>query len=134
MRKQLISVAVVLFGLLAVATRANAHAFLVRAQPRVGSKVKKPPTEVRIWFSEPIQLALSSIKVFDETGKEVSKKNTRSDPAKGVLLDVPLAPDLKPRTYRVIWRVTSVDTHVTSGDFKFQVVGTQRAGASSRPK
>jgi hypothetical protein len=31
-------------------------------------------------------------------------------------------PKLVPGTYRVTWRVLSVDTHVTEGDFTFAVV------------
>ena len=38
------------------------------------------------------------------------------------LLKVSLPP-LGPGTYRVAWRVVSVDTHVTSGSFTFQVGG-----------
>ena len=30
-------------------------------------------------------------------------------------------PDLPPGTYKVIWRVLSVDTHRTQGDFTFRV-------------
>lgn len=122
MRTQLISLAVGVLTLLALATRTNAHAFMVHAEPRVGSKVTKAPTEVRIWFSESVQPALSSIKVFDEKGKQVDKKNTHLDPSNRALLDVSLGPDLALGTYRVIWRVISVDTHVTNGDFRFQIV------------
>ena len=120
-RKQLISIAVGLFSLLAMAAQANAHAFMVRAEPRVGSKVKKAPSEVRVWFSETVQQASSTIKVFDGSGKQVDKKDTHLDPANRALLHVSLAPALPPGTYRVIWRVTSVDTHVTNGDFRFQI-------------
>jgi methionine-rich copper-binding protein CopC len=35
-------------------------------------------------------------------------------------VQVPLNP-LGPGTYRVKWRVLSVDTHVTEGDFTFRV-------------
>ncbi len=38
------------------------------------------------------------------------------------LLHVSLPPGVASGTYRVIWRVTSVDTHVTNGDFRFQIV------------
>jgi len=95
---------------------------MVRAEPRVGSKVKKAPSEVRVWFSETVQQASSTIKVFDGSGKQVDKKNTRLDPRNHALLDVSLEPDLAPGSYRVILRVTSVDTHVTNGDFRFQIV------------
>jgi methionine-rich copper-binding protein CopC len=122
-RKQLISLAMGLFALLTPLTRAEAHAFVVRAEPRVGSKVKKAPTGVRIWFSESVQSGLSSIKVFDATGKEVDKKDTHSDRRSRALLEISLPPDLAPGTYKVVWRVTSVDTHATSGDFRFKIDG-----------
>jgi methionine-rich copper-binding protein CopC len=39
------------------------------------------------------------------------------------MLLVTLKP-IKPGTYRVTWRVLSVDTHVTEGDFTFRVAGS----------
>jgi len=109
-------------SLLMAATQADAHAFIVRAEPRVGSKVQKAPSEVRIWFSEPVRSELSSIAVFDGTGKQVDKKDVRLDGANRALLHVSLKSVLPPGIYKVIWRVTSVDTHVTNGDFKFQII------------
>ncbi len=113
--------AIGLFSLLAMATQANAHAFMVRAEPRVGSKVKKAPNEVRIWFNEPVKPALSSIMVFDGSGKQIDNKDTHLDRENRALLHVSLRSGLAPGIYKVIWRVTSVDTHVTNGDFRFQV-------------
>ena len=121
-RKQLISLAVGLFNLLAMAMPADAHAFMVRAEPRVGSKVKKAPTEVRIWFSEPVRSILSSIKVFDENGTQIDKKDAHLDRSNRALLHLSLRSVLAPGIYKVIWRVTSVDTHVTNGDFRFQII------------
>ena len=122
MQKQLMFFAAGLLCFSAVAMRLDAHAFMVRAEPRVGTKVGIAPSEVRIWFSEPIQSTLSSIKVLAENGKQVDKKDTHSDPANRSLLHVSLAPTLPPGTYRVTWRVTSVDTHATNGDFSFRIV------------
>ena len=114
----------------ATTLRTDAHAFMVRAEPRVGSSVEKAPTEVRIWFSESVHPASSSIKVFDEQGKQVDKKDTHADPNNHAVLDVSLISRLRPGSYRVSWRVMSVDTHVTNGDFSFQVAGTQAARTS----
>jgi methionine-rich copper-binding protein CopC len=122
MQKQFTPFAVGLLILLATTIRVDAHAFMVRAEPRVGSNVKKAPTEVRIWFSEPVQSASSSIEVFDENGKQVDKKDTHADEGNQALLDVSLVPGLMPGIYRVRWRVRSVDTHVTNGDFRFQII------------
>jgi methionine-rich copper-binding protein CopC len=120
MQKQLTTFAVGLLVLLATAMRVDAHAFLVRAEPRVGSRVKKAPNEVRIWFSEPVQPTLSAIKVFDASGKQLDKKDTHLDHHNRALLRVSLTP-IPPGSYKVSWRVVSVDTHVTTGDFRFQV-------------
>jgi len=122
MPKRLLPFVVVVLSVVATAVQVEAHAFLVRAEPRVGSKVNKAPTEVRVWFSETVQAGASSIQVFDVSGKQVDKKDTHSDRANRVVLCVSLLPALTPGTYKVIWRVTSADTHVTSGDFHFQIV------------
>jgi methionine-rich copper-binding protein CopC len=122
MQKPLIPFVFAVLSVIAVVARVEAHAFLVRAEPRVGSKVHKAPTQVRVWFSEAVQASVSSIQVFDVNGKQVDKKDTHSDRANHAILCVSLIPALTPGTYKVIWRVTSADTHVTSGDFHFQIV------------
>ena len=122
MPKRLVPFVVAVLSVIATAGRVEAHAFLVRAEPRVGSKVNKSPTEVRVWFSETVQAGVSSIQVFDMRGKQVDKKDTHSDRSNRAALCVSLIPALTPGTYKVIWRVTSADTHVTSGDFHFQIV------------
>ena len=122
MQKRLVPFVVAALSVIAAAVRVEAHAFLVRAEPRVGSKVNKVPTEVRVWFSETVQASVSSIHVFNESGKQVDKKDTHSDRANRAVLCVSLLPALIPGSYKVVWRVTSADTHVTSGNFHFQIV------------
>ena len=122
MQKRLLHLVVAVLSVIAAAEQVEAHAFLVRAEPRVGSKVNKVPAEVRVWFSETVQAGASSIHVFDVSGKQVDKKDTHSDRTNRAVLCVSLIPALTPGSYKVIWRVTSADTHVTSGDFHFQIV------------
>lgn len=122
MQKQLLPFVIAVLGVIAAVVRVEAHAFLVRAEPRVGSKVNKSPTEVRVWFSEMVQLRLSSIKVFDASGKQVDKKDAHIDRANPAVLSVSLVPTLTAGSYKVVWRVTSSDTHVTDGNFHFEIV------------
>jgi methionine-rich copper-binding protein CopC len=122
MQKRLVPLVVAALSIIAAAVRVEAHAFLIRAEPRVGSKVNKVPTEVRVWFSETVQAGVSNIQVFDVSGKQVDKKDTHSDRANRAVLCVSLISALTPGSYKVIWRVTSADTHATSGDFQFQIV------------
>ena len=113
---------IVIFFLILVAAsaRLKAHAFLQGAEPAVGSTVQTSPSEVRIRFTENIEPAFSSIQVFDPSGKEVDKHDVSLDHSDHARLHVSL-PRLGAGIYKVVWRVVSVDTHVTSGSFTFQV-------------
>ena len=122
MQKQLVPLVVVVLSVIAAAVRVEAHAFLLRAEPRVGDKVNKAPTEVRVWFSETVQASVSSIKVFDVSGKQVDKKDTHSDRTNRAALCVSLIPALTPGAYKVVWHVTSADTHITDGNFHFEII------------
>jgi copper resistance protein C len=106
--------------LVAASARLEAHAFLKDANPAVGSTIQKSPNEVRIRFTENIEPAVSSIQVFDGSGKEVDKRDMHLDRSDHALLHVSL-PQLGAGIYKVVWRVVSVDTHVTNGSFTFRV-------------
>ena len=106
--------------LAATASLAAAHAFLDHASPRVGSKVHGSPPEVVLSFSQELEPAFSTIRVTDRDGKQVDRGDKRVDSADRSILRVSLPP-LAPGTYRVQWRVLSVDTHVTEGDYTFTV-------------
>jgi copper resistance protein C len=108
--------ALVLLG----ATLAMAHAFLERAEPRVGSTVRTSPAQVRLWFTEQLEPAFSTVRVITEAGRQVDKGDAQVDPSAPKQLRVSL-PSLSAGTYKVIWRVLSVDTHVSEGDFTFRV-------------
>lgn len=107
-------------ALLAVATGAGAHAFLDRAEPRVGSTVRTAPTDVKLWFTERLEPAFSRVEVVNEAGQRVDRADGAVDPSNPALLRASLIP-LSPGRYTVIWRVVSVDTHVTEGDFAFRL-------------
>jgi copper resistance protein C len=102
------------------AARVEAHAFLKDAEPSVGSTVQTSPNEVRIRFTENIEPAFSSIQVFDASGKEVDKRDVHLDRSDRSVLHVSLL-RLTAGTYKVVWRVVSVDTHVTNGSFTFRI-------------
>ena len=107
--------------LLVESARLEAHAFLERAEPSVGSTVQTSPSEFRIRFTENIEPAFSSIQVFDASGRQVDKRDVHLDRSDHAMLHVSLL-QLGAGTYKVVWRVVSVDTHVTNGNFTFRVV------------
>jgi hypothetical protein len=109
-----------LAGILALAPDAAAHAFLDHANPLVGSTVRGSPGEVRLWFTEALEPAFSTLRVVDQGGAQVDQGNKAVDSADRTVLKVSLRP-LSPGSYKVVWRVLSVDTHTTEGSFNFSV-------------
>ena len=108
--------------LIAAATaEAGAHAFLDHATPAVGSSIHGSPARVSLWFTQELEPAFSTVRVLDRDGRQVDKQDKQADRANPALLQVSL-PKLAPGRYRVVWRALSVDTHVTEGDFTFDVV------------
>ncbi len=99
---------------------ADAHAFLDHALPAVGSAVRASPPQLKIWFTQRLEPAFSQVQVQDLSGKRVDKGDSQVDSTNATLMTVSL-PRLIPGTYRVTWRALSVDTHVTEGDFTFEV-------------
>ena len=97
---------VALFVLLGTACGAWAHAFVDHAEPPVGSQIHGEPTQVKIWFTEKLEPALSKLQVFDISGQEVNKQDVKIDQSNGALLTVSL-PELKPGKYKVVWRAVS---------------------------
>jgi copper resistance protein C len=102
------------------APSAVAHAFLDHAQPAVGSTLRAPPAELRLWFTEPLEPSLSSLELQNEAGQRVDKTDSHPDPADPKVL-VAALPPLPPGRYKVVWRVVSVDTHPTNGEYKFTI-------------
>jgi methionine-rich copper-binding protein CopC len=109
--------AAVLLGLAAVAC---AHGVLERTDPRGGSTLRAAPSQVRLRFTGPLEPAYSHVRVLDGGGQRVDLGDSAVDPADRALLHVSL-PTLPAGTYKVAWRVLSVDSHVTAGDFTFRI-------------
>jgi copper resistance protein C len=100
----------------AIATPAFGHAHLSKAVPTPGATVSQP-NEVQLTFTEPLEPAFSSIELRDAAGKRIETEKTQ---VKDNVMRVPLR-SLPAGTYKVNWRVLSVDTHKTEGSFSFTV-------------
>ncbi len=100
-----------------VTGQASAHAFLDHAEPRVGNTVATAPREVTLWFTQKLEPAFSTITVTNSAGQRVDTGKTR---VSGNQMSVSLRSG-GAGTYRVNWRVLSVDTHRTDGNFTFRV-------------
>jgi methionine-rich copper-binding protein CopC len=112
---------IALVALLGTAREADAHAVLERANPAVGSAVRGSPHELMLHFSEELESAFSTIHVDNAKGERVDTGDAHVDAHDASVLEVALPP-LPPGRYHVIWRVVSVDTHVTEGRYAFDVL------------
>jgi copper resistance protein C len=96
---------------------AEGHAFLDHTDPKVGSTIHDPPSEVTLWMTENLEAAFSRLQVFDGKGIEVDKKDTR---VSGAVMTVSLQ-KLLIGTYHIFWQAVATDTHKTSGTFDFTI-------------
>jgi copper resistance protein C len=102
------------------ASAAYAHAHLDRASPAAGATLTAAPTEVTLHFTQKFEPKFSTVVVRDAAGKQVDKGDSRVTEGDLAVLKVSLQP-LGPGRYKVEWRVTSVDTHASKGDYTFRV-------------
>jgi methionine-rich copper-binding protein CopC len=105
--------------LLAVSTSSAvyAHAFLDHAEPRVGSTVPTAPRELVLSYTQNLEPAFSSVEVTDANGARVDLGKPKISAG---TMRVGLK-QLAPGSYKVRWKVLSVDTHTTEGSFTFHV-------------
>jgi methionine-rich copper-binding protein CopC len=96
---------------------ATAHALLDHATPLVGSSVPTPPREVALTFTQNLEASFSIMSVTNASGQRIDAGRVS---VSGNMMRVPLR-SIGPGTYQVHWRVLSVDTHTTSGNFSFRV-------------
>jgi copper transport protein len=112
-----------------------AHASYVDSSPKAFQSVPSSPAEVSVSFSEPIELAYSSIKVLGPDGNEVDMNDPHNVGGDTASIGVTLQPNLPEGEYTVTTNVLSaVDGHVTGDTFVFGV-GTnvqQQSGVSSQ--
>jgi copper resistance protein C len=100
---------------------AQAHTHLRRSVPAAGAVMDTAPTEIRLQFHERIEANISHVSVETSSGQAVATQPAAADPNDKAALVVRLAAPLSPGTYKVNWRVISVDTHKVKGSFTFQV-------------
>lgn len=98
---------------------ASAHAILLRVDPAASRTLPDAPAEVRLLFSEPIDAQFSRVQVFDGTGAQVDRGDSRVD---DTLLSVSLQPSLPNGVYTVSWRsLSTIDVHPEVGEYRLFV-------------
>jgi len=113
-----LSLLVLCLSLSGLRAAAWAYAYPTTVTPADGPTVSESPGQVRIQFTEGVELEFSRIVAKSSAGGAVSQgKVQRISPD---TLAVDLRP-LRPGLYTIEWQVLSVDTHITEGVLHFAV-------------
>jgi methionine-rich copper-binding protein CopC len=99
------------------------HAYPEVSVPRDGSTLADSPREMRIQFTEGVEVEFSRITVKGSKGEVVSQGKLRR------VADDTIAIDMKPLgpgDFIVEWQVLSVDTHITDGVLRFTIAAGEK--------
>jgi copper transport protein len=104
------TVAVILGSALLWAPSAMAHAVVEAIVPADGARLAQSPPEVRITFSETVQLLRGNdAEVVTATGESMTSGAAQGPAGNGQQVVIPLQPRLASGTYTARWRVVSAD-------------------------
>lgn len=116
-------------AMLMAAAPAAAHANLSHSDPFANASLNEAPSEIRLWFTEPLEPQYSRITLLDSNGTALSTSPSSvdsADPHQMVLQPG----DLADGVYTVSWRaLSSADGHSTQGSYAFSIGVAAPAGA-----
>jgi methionine-rich copper-binding protein CopC len=113
--------AAVLLLLLCGVQPVAAHAEFVRSDPVPGAVLSTSPSEVRLWFSEPLEAQFSYIRLVDTSGNDLDVPASEIDSTDNYQMFIRTG-TLRDGLYTVVWRgISAADGHGTNGSFTFTV-------------
>ncbi len=112
-----------LLALPLVSSPARAHVHLRRTEPGVGALLSSPPLELKFWFSEKVEIALTKVTLTDANGKVVGLAPPVVDTSDPLIVKVEVYGNIGKGTYKVAWQTLALDGHPAAGTFSFSVLG-----------
>lgn len=97
---------------------AAAHAHLKASTPAAGTTISAAPAELRLGFSEGVNLKFTGVVVTGPAGV-VPTSTAALAPGDDKTLVVPVAGPLAPGAYKVEWHALATDGHKTDGSYSF---------------
>jgi hypothetical protein len=111
------SIAVLVIGLTGFAFF---HNKLDKSAPAAAEQLAAPPKQIRLWFHEKPEPAVTSIAVVGTDSAKVAtgKVQPTDDP---LSVAAPVTGTMKPGRYIVRWKTSGKDGHVIKGSYTFSV-------------
>ena len=111
---------------------AEAHALLVRSDPPENAQLREPPTQITLYFSEPLEQEYSRVTVVNQDGENVDERfefPAEDDAAMRVFLTT-----VEPGFLSVEWAtVSKVDGHRISGSFPLTILNEDGSLPAGQP-
>ena len=95
------------------------HLRLLRSEPAADTTLTAAPAAIRLWFSQPVQLATTTIRVTGPGDGLVTLGAVRQETTAGRPVAAEVAGTLAGGRYQVHWRTMSRDGHPVSGQLAF---------------
>lgn len=96
------------------------HVRLTKSEPAKDQTVPVPTT-IRLWFSLAPEMAVTTVKLSDASGKSVALSPAHRTNANGAPVEADIRQSLVPGRYTVEWKTSSRDGHPMKGAFSFTV-------------
>jgi hypothetical protein len=100
--------------------RQFAHAIIVRTTPEKGTVAPKTVGKVDVWYDAGIRDDFAALAVINASGDRVDKRDAAIDSADQSHVSVSVEA-LTPGEYTVRYRAMSIDGHLVSGAWAFEV-------------
>ena len=125
----LIALIAICLSIVMPAGSASAHAGLEESEPKPSSWLASSPSEIVLYFDEPVGVVFARIQILDQDGKEVfeTRPTRDEDDHSTVRANIDKLGD---GTWVVVWRVASSDSHPVQGSFAFSI-GTNVSDVTS---
>jgi copper transport protein len=116
----LIALIAICLSIVMPAGSASAHAGLEESEPKPSSWLASSPSEIVLYFDEPVGVVFARIQILDQDGKEVfeTRPTRDEDDHSTVRANIDKLGD---GTWVVVWRVASSDSHPVQGSFAFSI-------------
>lgn len=105
--------------LLSAPSVALAHGALKSSVPASGAKLSTAPTEIRLVFTEPVELAFTRVELRGPDGAVLLGSSSFGSDKRTVV--TPLAAPLVAGRYTVTWQIAGADGHPVRGSFTFSI-------------
>lgn len=100
---------------------AQAHAHLLGSEPPANAVIAQAPQQLRLKFSEPVEIHFSRVQVLADKERLVLPANHLQWDAAGKSLRIQLPVHLPAMNYQVEWSILAKDGHPGKGRLNFKV-------------